>query len=216
MDCRAPDVGNDLTWKGCCAMKARIAKEREKVLLYRLAQEEENGAKVRRLLRELGMEMIDVAAEQLGWTLGSLAGKTGFAQNKAESISDETPSDEALVMVGLTDDRIDRVMAGLRDVGAKVRLKAVLTPTNQHWSFARLLTELSKEERLMSALMPMQRHLAQVEALDPATISPEEREQADRAAALAKRILAGKQEPEMKDILAADQALLRVLEDSKG
>ena len=63
MDCRVPDVGNDLTWKGCCSMKARIAKEREKVLLYRLAQEEENGAKVRRLLRELGMEMIDVAAE---------------------------------------------------------------------------------------------------------------------------------------------------------
>lgn len=197
-------------------MKARIAKEREKVLLYRLAQEEENGAKVRRLLKELGMETIDVAAEQLGWTLGALAGKNGFAQNKAESIPDEVLSDEALVMVGLTDDRIDRVMAGLRDVGAKVRLKAVLTPTNQNWSFARLLTELSKEERLMSALMPMQRHLAQVKALDPATISPEEREQADRAAALAKRILEGKQEPKMEEILAADQALLRVLEDSKG
>lgn len=197
-------------------MKARIAKEREKVLLYRLTQEEENGAKVRCLLQELGMETIDVAAEQLGWTLGALAGKTGFVQYKAESIPDEIPSDEALVMVGLTDVRIDRVMAGLRDVGAKVRLKAVLTPTNQHWSFARLLTELSKEERLMSALMPMQRHLAQVKALDPATISPEEREQADRAAALAKRILEGKQEPKMEEILAADQALLRVLEDSKG
>ncbi len=82
-----------------------------------------------------------VSAEQTGHTLGSLSGFTAEKTAPALPCSD-TP---AVVFCGLSEQQLDECLLLLRSCGQKIPLKAVLTPHNQGWKFAKLLQELDAE-----------------------------------------------------------------------
>lgn len=51
----------------------------------------------------------------------------------------------ALILCGLPEAERDALLEALRAAGATIPLKAIVTPTNQHWPFGRLLAELAAE-----------------------------------------------------------------------
>lgn len=58
-------------------------------------------------------------------------------------------TDEMMVLCGLDEDDLDRVLGALRGAGLIVPYKAVLTPTNKDWTGAQLLAELRTEHEEM-------------------------------------------------------------------
>lgn len=131
-------------------MKARVSREAipECVLLYHLEEDDEQGAKVRRTLEELKIPIRTVPEKALGQKIGFLTGLSGFEPSEeAPPAAFEEP---VMVMQGLSSVRMDRLFLALRKEGASVSLKAAVTPTNQHWSFAALCEEIKKEHAYMS------------------------------------------------------------------
>ena len=55
------------------------------------------------------------------------------------------PSGPALILCGLPGAEREALLDALRAAGAVIPLKAIVTPTNQNWSFAALLAELARE-----------------------------------------------------------------------
>lgn len=55
------------------------------------------------------------------------------------------PKGPALILCGLPGPERDALLDALRDAGAVIPLKAIVTPTNQGWHFSALLAELARE-----------------------------------------------------------------------
>lgn len=192
-------------------MKARIPKTEELVLLYQLDGKEENGKKVHGVLEHLGIGWREITGEMVSLPLGACAGLPEF-QREAESDAHWTlPEGGALVMVGFTDSRMNALLAGLKQAGARVRFKAVMTQHNRNWPFGKLLGELGKEESVMRVLIPLRKRLSRAKALPPETL-PETKRAALAAAVRRARMLAeGRTEVTEEAIRAADEALRQAL-----
>lgn len=76
-------------------------------------------------------------------TLGSI--ESGSYKNIPVSATSET-SESLLVMCGLSDKRMDKLLFELRRSDARLDYKAVLTPTNKDWTVSHLLLELHREK----------------------------------------------------------------------
>ena len=59
------------------------------------------------------------------------------------------PETGLLVMCGLKNSHMDKLLAALRNAGIVIPHKAVLTPTNQNWNVCRLAQELERERQAM-------------------------------------------------------------------
>lgn len=125
-------------------MKARVVKEKELVMLYHFEQSE-RGNLIKEVISQLGMEWRVILPEELGQTLGWCAGLNGFAKRLDAENSMEI-QEEMMVFQGLTSKRLDTLLAVFRQKKIeKVELKAVITETNQSWTWTRLYEELCKE-----------------------------------------------------------------------
>lgn len=125
-------------------MKARIAPQKELVLLYGIENDKVN--QIEHILNEMGARCKIVERGQLGEKMGVLAGYPGFSpveQTERTGIIDVDM--ECLVMAGFTEKRVDSLLAQLRRANIQIPLKAVMTATNQNWTLAALLQELKKE-----------------------------------------------------------------------
>lgn len=81
-----------------------------------------------------------VPEEALGLTLGALAEAETPRTAKGERIGEPM-----LVFCGVTDARMDRLLAAMQRTGLRIPYKAVLTASNRAWKPARLLAELRRE-----------------------------------------------------------------------
>ena len=128
-------------------MKAHIMKMQESAVLFALSRKHQEKAK--EILEKLSIRVRISGREDLPQTVGFLAGCTGFRQKTPEQL--EVPRKEAeeffpaMIMAGLTDSKLDRVLAALRNAGIQIPLKAVVTSTNQNWTLSQLLRELERE-----------------------------------------------------------------------
>ncbi len=93
-----------------------------------------------------GLTVRPVARDQVGQTVGHLAGYQGFP---ARTEGERPPEDRVLVFCEVDRETLDQVLEALKAAGAPASLKAVLTGTNAGWPFARLARELSAEHRAM-------------------------------------------------------------------
>ena len=91
-----------------------------------------------------GVRLRRVEERELGRTVGALCGLPGAGEGAAPAAADPTP---ALVLFGLDKKGLDDFLDRLKKAGVAIPLKAVVTPTNQGWAFARLLEELAAERR---------------------------------------------------------------------
>lgn len=126
-------------------MKAHIVSQiPERVLVY--AVEEEVQARLSAVLQELSIEEYVVSSEDLAQDVGYLAGFPGFAKKEGVSFA-STACDGVLCMCGISNARMNHLLKALREKSVSIPLKAMVTATNQRWSFGKLIEELSKEHQ---------------------------------------------------------------------
>ncbi|MEE1013515.1 MAG: DUF3783 domain-containing protein [Clostridia bacterium] len=119
------------------------------VLCYHLSEEKEKA--ITEALALLGVKIRRVTAEELGQTVGCLAGVEDMEMAKSAGEPPVTAETEVLVMCGFTQMQFNLFMALFqRKKIPPVGLKAMLTPTNQEWTFAKLVGELQAEHALMT------------------------------------------------------------------
>lgn len=103
------------------------------------------GGALEAVCAEAGVRLRRVEEKDLGRTVGALCGLPGAGEGAAPAkTADPTP---ALVLFGLDKKGLDDFLDRLKKAGVAIPLKAVVTPTNQGWAFARLLEELAAERR---------------------------------------------------------------------
>ena len=80
--------------------------------------------------------------EVSGQQVGYICGFKGFekSENKCEDINDE-----CLIFSGINSRSLDPLLKKLREKGAAVELKAVVTAHNQSWNVGELIKELKRE-----------------------------------------------------------------------
>ena len=122
---------------------------RAKVLLYRLGEETEKGKRLRDILREMKILTLTVNETQLGETVGRLV-STNAAPTDAPQ-PEHVPETEFMLLCGLGDRQLDRLLAAMRRAGASVPYKAVLTEHNRSWPFGKLIEEVTREHEFLKS-----------------------------------------------------------------
>lgn len=102
---------------------------------------------VEQVARRLRLRTVLVQPEQYARSLGQLAGYPAAAAEETPALS--LPETGLLVMCGLKNSHMDKLLAALRNAGIVIPHKAVLTPTNQNWNVYRLAQELERERQAM-------------------------------------------------------------------
>lgn len=155
---------------GICSLRKGTARIMEKLLLIHSTKEIQ--LQVKNVASRLKLALDIIPEEYCGCRLKELAaGK--YAQNPPDTAaSDSTvaegtiPSGNAaaegtvpapaaqtppscLVLCGLRDKRLDKVLFELRRADIPIDYKAVLTPSNQEWTVPELMKELQRERQAM-------------------------------------------------------------------
>lgn len=155
---------------GICGLRKGTARIMEKLLLIHSTKEIQ--LQVKNVASRLKLALDIIPDEYCGCHLKELAaGK--YAQNPPDTVaSDSTvaegtiPSGSAategtvpapaaqtppgcLVLCGLRDKRLDKVLFELRRADIPIDYKAVLTPSNQEWTVPELMKELQRERQAM-------------------------------------------------------------------
>ena len=111
---------------------------RAKALVYRPA----DGDALREVLASCHILPLTVTAAHLNVAVGRLV--SGNAAEEAAA-PDAAPDAPFLLLSGLGDRQLDRLLAALRRAGISIPNKAVLTETNREWTLGRLIAEVSRE-----------------------------------------------------------------------
>ncbi|WP_313152453.1 DUF3783 domain-containing protein [Lacrimispora sp.] len=131
-----------------------MAARKEMVLYYQPEKNRQSGndtkaAKLKAVLVRMGIRIKNISPDQVGQTIGYLAGFDGFEET--EQMESPDVEEEILVMKNFSNRRIDELLSNLRRAGVpKIDLKAVITDTNCKWKFYDLYLELKEEHDAMS------------------------------------------------------------------
>ena len=159
---------------GICGLRKGTARIMEKLLLIHSTKEIQ--LQVKNVASRLKLALDIIPEEYCGCRLKELAaGK--YAQNPPDTVAsdstvaeDTIPSGNAaaegtvptqvnagasgaqtppscLVLCGLRDKRLDKVLFELRRADIPIEYKAVLTPSNQEWTVPELMKELQRERQ---------------------------------------------------------------------
>lgn len=153
---------------GICGLRKGTARIMEKLLLIHSTKEIQ--LQVKNVASRLKLVLDIIPDEYCGCHLKELAaGK--YAQNPPDTVASDSivaegtiPSGNAategtvpapaaqtppscLVLCGLRDKRLDKVLFELRRADIPIDYKAVLTPSNQEWTVPELMKELQRERQ---------------------------------------------------------------------
>ena len=123
---------------------------RPKVLLYHLDADTETGRALRAVLLAQKILTLTVRDGQTGETVGRLV-STNAAVHDAPA-PETPPREQFMLLCGLGDRQLDRLLAAMRRAGVSVPCKAVLTEHNQGWTFCQLVEEVAREHEKMKQL----------------------------------------------------------------
>ncbi len=133
---------------------------RETVLYYYSPGNEEKVRRVKSVLVRLGIRIKNITLEQFGEQVGTLSGLVAFpgkweTDRKGQENSEKEqlpadPAEEVLVLCNFTTAALDGLFRELRKCHAEVALKAVLTETNQAWTFSKLYEEVRREHEALT------------------------------------------------------------------
>ena len=104
-------------------------------------------ARLRQIAGLLHLQLTIVPEEQFASPLGLLAKVEGwkFSILAMPPVADEALTEDILILAGLPDDTMDRLLSLMRAQGVSLSLKAVLTDTNVNWNALQLQHELTRE-----------------------------------------------------------------------
>lgn len=115
----------------------------EKLLLFGLDQTE--FYKIKQIASRIKLSCEQITPAQYGLTLGEIALGSKISSTQTSAFP-AIPAESLLVMCGLSDKRMDKLLFELRRADVKLDYKAVLTQTNSTWTLPRLMTEMQKEK----------------------------------------------------------------------
>lgn len=117
----------------------------EKILLFGLADTELY--KIKQIASRIKLSCEQIAPARYGLTLGEIAsGSVSAVPSDPIPAPPSIPAGSLLVMCGLSDKRMDKLLFELRRADVKLDYKAVLTQTNSTWTLPRLMLEMQKEK----------------------------------------------------------------------
>ena len=117
--------------------------------LYNLDAGTERGDAVRSVLAACGIRAKTVTAAMLGDPVGAIVGLVGFRHSSKPFIGD-VPEGEFMLLHNVTGQRLNDLLAAMREADCSVGCKAQVTQHNRLWPFATLVTEVSREHQAMS------------------------------------------------------------------
>lgn len=124
-----------------------MKKKEELILLYHFSDCKRE--KVISVLQAMKIKYREISEEMFPQRVGYLVGLPSFKETISEE-QVEPLNQEVLVMYGLNSKRMDQFLLKLEaEKVEKITLKAVVTPMNQFWSFARLCKAILKENEFM-------------------------------------------------------------------
>lgn len=113
------------------------------LLLFNI-QDREKRTAVRLLSLRLGFAVRDILPEEQNLKISELlSGAKPAEPNRAPF------SDEMMIMSGFSSQDMHALVDGMRENGCPVRLKCVVTKTNQSWTAVRLHKALAAEDQAM-------------------------------------------------------------------
>lgn len=114
----------------------------EKLFLFHCSELTE--FKIRQAAASLKIPCCAVPDTDYSKTLGTIA--AGKPSPLITPYTKPVPPESLLLLCGLTDKRLDRLLAALKRNDANVDFKAILTPTNESWTVLKLLLEMHREK----------------------------------------------------------------------
>ena len=126
-------------------MKARIVNAPRLIAAYGLDE-----AKLTALAGycdKQGITLRGIQPFEADCTVGFLCGFAGFEPASGCNVP---PKSECLIFSGFDRRGLSETVDSLRDIGVRVDLKAVCTPSNQSWKLSGLMTELRREHEYMT------------------------------------------------------------------
>lgn len=190
---------------------------KERAMLYHLPAASEKGGKVRRVLHDLGITIIEITDDLFGQTVGYCAGISGYSRN-ASPCTGNGIDDDVMIMVALSDEKINQLLAQLRKVATgPIGLMAVVTEHNRSWTLTQLFTELNRERLVMTAYVSLQQTLKAAEAISRAGLDeasdPEMASRLEQGIAAAKTLIQSEEPPDPEALRKADELLKGLLKE---
>lgn len=130
-------------------MKAHIVREPRCALLWRFDKTSTGYPALKEAARRCGVTLRTVGNAELGGIVGDLcAGKTPSSTAPLATV----PERPALIVSGLSHQtgELGRFIDLVRESGADLPLRAMVTPTSKTWTLAALLQELNREHEAVA------------------------------------------------------------------
>lgn len=119
----------------------------EKILLFNLTRKDEE--LVRTLSDNMRIKVITVSADRYSSLLADIAEqKTVFGM---APYTGDIPAESLLVFCDVTEKHLNRFLFSLKQKGAAISYKAVLTDTNKKWNPIQLFAEMAKEKAMYAS-----------------------------------------------------------------
>ena len=117
--------------------------------LFNLDAGTPRGDAVRSVLGQQGIRTKTVTVQMLGDPVGAIAGLVGF-KHSAKPYEGTVPECEFMLLNNVAGERLNVLLAALREADASVGCKAQVTQYNRLWPFATLVTEVLREHEAMT------------------------------------------------------------------
>ena len=108
------------------------------------------GDAVRAVLASQGIRVKTVTPDMLGSPVGAIAGLPGF-KRLSKAYEGEVPGCEFMLFNGISGQKLNELLAAMRESDASVGCKAQVTEHNRLWPFATLVAEVFREHEAMKA-----------------------------------------------------------------
>ena len=127
---------------------ARSNQQQPLAVLYNLDEGTDRGDSVRAVLADQAIRVRTIAIEQLGNPVGAVVGLPGFKMS-AKPFAGEVPASEFMLLHNVSSNRMNTLLAAMRDANCSVGCKAQVTQHNRLWPFATLVENVSREHEAM-------------------------------------------------------------------
>lgn len=119
------------------------------ILLYNVREEKYN--RMKPVLGLMGIKVKSVDNSSLGDTVEYIAWPEEYEVKKEPEILYSNDIDfEFMILCGLSKSDLDKVLNFMKKNKISISAKAMLTETNRHWSFLKLIHEIDAERKAIS------------------------------------------------------------------
>ena len=117
--------------------------------LYNLDAGSKRGDAVRAVLASCGIRVKTVSEDMLGDPVGAIVGLPGF-RHLSKPFVGEVPDVEFMLLNNVSGQRLNDLLAAMREADCSVGCKAQVTQYNRLWPFATLVAEVNREHVALS------------------------------------------------------------------